>query len=312
MRLAPRRTHVPGLAIGKERIAVLTPNALVVSDTAKFDEVARIPMHQPTNLAVTADGSFVATDTIHTVRLLPGDTKHKSFPPVVLFPESALMGDRQTPDRFWVLPGHVTTLYGYVLGPSPLSVLTATEWIPLDGFDGRLFSSLRDGSFLYSADKGFRHFYGAGKKEDVTGTLGDAFRLLPGSRVDTLWLVSRETAVLYRLVAGKLYELRSISLSTMPFDVDADGEYLALLELAQPADAPWSFVLEVFDIEGKRRLHETLSAEENLEPKKWIRVLLRNRRLALSAGERPLVAVGGPDDLSVFRADDGTRIWHRP
>jgi hypothetical protein len=307
MRLSPLRRHEPGVAIGKGRIAVLARDALVVRDSSKFEEVARVPLHRPRALAVLADGSFLVADDVHTVWLLPHDTKPRKFQRITLLPRSALFPDRQTPERFWVLPGSGKTLFSYTLQQSELSILLANAFVDLDDFDSQALGSLRDGSFLYTTPSGFRQFYGPLKKDDIAGSSQGVVRILPGSRPDTVWLVTADQVTLCRLLAGKLIRLRSIALGEMPYDVDADGAYLAVLELAQPTDAPWNFLLEVFDIDGKRHVREPLSAEESFDGKTWLSTLTRNRRFSLSA-EPPLVAIGGPDSLTVLRADDGARL----
>jgi hypothetical protein len=309
--LSPRKIHDPGVAIGKGRIAVLTDDALVVRDTTKFTEVTRIPLRGPRQLAVMADGSFLAPEAAKTSWLLPHDTKARAFPRFIMLPESTVFADRRAPDRFWVMAPFGTTLFGYALAPSSLGFLVTKDWVELEGFDGHAFGSLRDGSFLYSTSSGFRQFFGPGKKEDIAGDPQGVFRLLPASRPDTVWLLTRESADLFRLLAGKLVHLRKVLFAAMPYDVEAEGQYLAALELLQPTEEPWRFVLEVFDVDGKRRMRESLSADESLDPKTWLALLTRNRRLSLSA-DPPLVAVGGPESLTVWRADKGDPLWHSP
>jgi hypothetical protein len=95
----------------------------------------------------------------------------------------------------------------------------------------------------------------------------------------------------------------------MAFDADADGPYLAVLELLQPDDAPWRMTLEVFDVDGKRHVREGFTTTESLAPRDWVKALKKNRRLSIRAvDEDPLVAVGGPDELDVFHADTGARV----
>jgi hypothetical protein len=311
--LGPQRVHGQGVAIGKGRVGVLVHDALVVRDTTKLEQVASIPMHDPRALVVTADGSLLAADDVHTVWLLANDQKPRKLSRIVLWSRSMVFPDRGTPDRIWVVAAGGTKLFQYVLAPSKLPLLVSEQWASVDDYDGRLFGSLRDGSFMYSTRVGFRRFFGGTYREDVEGGTRSAFRLLPASRVDTLWLVTSSRAVLYRLVAGKLYELRSLTLSTMGFDADADGEYLAVLELAQPDNAPWTMVLEVFDVDGNRHLREPFTTTESLSSRHWVSELVRNRRLSIRADdEKPLVAVGGPDELHLFRADTGARVAPSP
>ncbi|HVW30727.1 MAG TPA: hypothetical protein VHC69_35465 [Polyangiaceae bacterium] len=315
MKLAPLRVHDPGVAIGKGRIGVLTDDALVVHDATKLDEVARVPLHEPIDLVVTADGGLLAFDRLRTKWLMPQDTKPRAFPPAIIFPLSSVFVDRSTPNHFGVVARGGKNFYEYALEPSPINLLLSYATVSLDRYDGRLFVSLRDGSYLYSTETGFLRFFGAETKEEVSAGVSvpaDAFRLLPASRVDTLWFLTAENAVLYRLVAGKLWKLRTVPLSAMALDADTDGIYLAVLELAQPDNASWSMTLEVFDANGVRHVHEVFSISESLDAETWVRALERNRRLAVRDGETPLVAVGGPDELNVFRADSGARVGTVP
>jgi hypothetical protein len=313
MKLGPQRYHVSRVAIGKGRVGVLTESALVVRDTGTLDEVTSISMHDPHMLAVTADGSLLAADDIQTVWLLFHDQKPRKFPCPILLPISTIFPDRGTPNRFWAVAAGGSTLFGYVLESSIFELIIPHDSVALDGYDGRLIGSMRDGSFIYSTSTGFRRFFGPTYKEDLEGQTHEAFRLLPASRVDTLWLVASREAILFRLVAGKLYQIRSIPLSAMGFDADADGAYLAVLELAEPDDRPWSMTLEVFDVDGVRHVHETFTTTESLLFNDWVRALKRNRRLSIrAADENPLVAVGGPDELHLFRADTGARVEQAP
>lgn len=315
MKLAPLRVHDPGVAVGAGRIGVLTDDALVVHDATKLDEVARVPLHEPIDLVVTADGGLLAFDHLRTKWLLPQDTKPHEFPPTIVFPMSSVFVDRSTPDHFGVVALGGKNFHEYALGPSPIQLLLSYATVSLDRYDGRLFVSLRDGSYLYSTETGFLRFFGAETKEEVSAGVSvpaDAFRLLPASRVDTMWFLTAENAVLYQLVAGKLWKLRTVPLSAMALDADADGIYLAVLELAQPSNASWSMTLEVFDVNGVRHVHEVFSTSESLDAETWVGALERNRRLAVRDGETPLVAVGGPDELNVFRADTGARVGALP
>jgi hypothetical protein len=106
---------------------------------------------------------------------------------------------------------------------------------------------------------------------------------------------------------GKLGRLQTVNLETDPFDADAAGTFLAVLELDQPSDAPGTFVLEVFEVSGKRRFRETLPAVEALD-EDWAARLTENRNIAVSA-DPPRVAVGGPTALTVFDASTGARVF---
>lgn len=313
MKVPPRRTAAPELAFGKGRLGVLTEDSLVVRDAARLSSAPlTFPLDHPRALAALADGSLLAAGASRSLRLLPHDEKSLSVPKITLFPESSLFGDRRNPDRVWVLPGSAKTLFGYdaVRGPAPLAV--AAEWIDLEDFDERAFTSVRDGSFLYSTANGLLQFYGAGgRKEPLASSLDrGSFRLLPASRPDTVWVVADRSARLFRILGGKLVGLKSLDLRAGVFDAAAEGELLAVLELAQPDDAPWRFELEVFDVRGNAAGHATLPAEESAG-EDWVARLVQNRSLALSA-DLGLVAVGGRAHLDVLSTRDGSSVFSTP
>jgi hypothetical protein len=302
LRLPPLPAKETKIAFGAGRLGILTDDALIARDTEHLETLARFPLGHPRALATLADGSLFALGVASSLRLAPDEKKPKATARLPLLPVSVLFGDRRDANRLWVLGARSTTLFGYDLSRLG-SPAVPTEWIDLDAFDRRALVSLRDGSFLYSATDGFRRFWGSGHKEVVRASIPGTLAVLPGSRTDTVWVLTAEKVALYRLLEGKLLPLESAPLETMPCDAAADGELLAVLELAQPPDAPWSFVLEVFDVQGKRRFRQTLPGDESVGAD-WVLRLFANRRLALSA-KPPLVAVGGPTELFVWAADSG-------
>jgi hypothetical protein len=309
MKMPARRSPAPNIAFGKHRLGILSEDAFVVRDAEKLDAVLHFSMEHPRAIATLADGSLLAAGSTKTFRLMPHDEKPRTMSRLLLLPSSALFGDRRAVDRFWVLPGMGKTLYGYdaVLGAS---LVAPAEWIELDGFDHRSVVSVRDGSFVYTTEHGVMQFYGAHQKTPLEGDVRSAIRLVPGSRPDTIWAVSTKDARLQRLLAGKLYPLKTVNLEQPAFDAAASEDVLAVLELAEPDDAPWSFVLEVFDIGGARRFRVDLPAEESLG-EGWETRLARDRGLAVS--EAPVrVAVGGPGHLDVFDGKTGSKVFSAP
>jgi hypothetical protein len=88
----------------------------------------------------------------------------------------------------------------------------------------------------------------------------------------------------------------------VPFDVSVSDVLVAVLLLVQPDDGPKSFVIELYDRNGKRRLRETYLPTVQTD-EDWAPRLLENAELALSA-EPPRVAVGGSSELAVWAFDD--------
>jgi hypothetical protein len=310
MKLPPRAVPGAGMAFGKGRLGVLVGDAVIVRDTHHFAEIARLPLDGPRALVSLADGSLFAVGASRSLQLQPQDTAPRGFRRLPLLPGASLFGDRRSPDRVWVLQGLGEALFGYDLAITDSPLLPTREWVELTGDDRRAFGSLRDGSFLYSTPTGFLRFFGPKKTDSLAGDASGVWRLLPASRPDTVWALARRGAGLFRILDGRLARLKALELEADPYDADAAGEYLAVLELLQPTDAPWAFVLEVFDVRGKRRLRATLPAAEQFG-EDWVASLDRDRGLAMTA-DPPLVAVGGPGALSVWAADRGDLVHTEP
>jgi hypothetical protein len=311
MRLAPRRGAAFALAFGKGRLGQVTEDALTVRDTSTYRVKLKLGLEKPRAVTALADGSLFCPGGRQTLRLLWHDDKPRVYPPMPLLPGSQVFGDRVDPDRVWSVSASGKTLFGYDLVKKEGELLGPTELIELEGFDRHALTSIRDGSFVYSTESGFSRFHGTGKKEPVQANSTDVFRILPGSRPDTMWLLRLDRrASLHGLVGGKLARLETVNLEADPFDAESAGGLLAVLELDQPSDAPWTFVLEVFDVSGKRKFREALPAIETLG-EDWVERLTENRGLAVSA-DPPAVAIGGPTALTVFDARNGTKVFAEP
>jgi hypothetical protein len=252
---------------------VVTEDAMLVRSTSAYAETLRFPLEGPRGILALGDGSLVGIGAANTLRLLPHDSKPKLLPKAPFLPDSSLLADRVNPDRFWNLPRVGGTLFGFDAVQTGASVLGATAWIEIDGYDRRAMGSLRDGSFLYTSGTGFRQFYGAGKREPVLGDSRDVWRILPAARPDSTWVFSRNEARLYMVL-----------------------------------DAPWGFVLEVFDAGGKRRFRAQLEAVETFGTD-WAKRLSENRAIAVCSEPR-VVAVGGATHLDVWGADRGERLFN--
>ncbi len=311
MKLPPRQLPTERLAFARGRLGQLTADTLVVRDFAGAPEPIRISMTGPRVVTGLADGSLFAAGRDASVRLLPNERKGRLYPHVILFPDSVLFADRASPDRLWVGGATGTRFFGYDLDPAPKPLLLPSATVELEGYDHHALGSLRDGSFFYTVPDGFRQFYGRGRKIAAAADTASVFRILPGSRPDTAWVLRRDgRAELVLLLLPKLRRSTTVALETTPFDADAAGRALAVLELSQPDHAPWGFVLEVFDVDGKRRFRTELAADES-DGADWVARLTRDRGVVLSAGP-PLVAVGGPEHVDVFDWEKGGRVYSGP
>jgi hypothetical protein len=311
MKLPPRRSHVSSLAFGKGRLGQIAGDELIVRDGATYRVELKFEVHKPRVVAPLADGSLLCPGEKRTLRLLWHDQKPRLYPPIPNLPGFQIFADRVDAERMWSISASGKTLFGYALAEGRGDLLAPKEWVELDGFDRRAFGLLRDGSFVYSTNSGFTRFRGTGRKEPLQAISTAVVRVLPGSRPDTVWLLHLDRrASLHSLVGGKLARLETVTLEADPFDADSAGRFLAVLELDQPSDGPWTFVLEVFDVSGKRQFREALPTVESLD-QDWIERLTENRGLALSS-DPPRVAIGGPTELTVFDARNGTKVFAEP
>lgn len=311
MKLNPRRARTTALAFGKGRLGQMTADGVSVRGLVKYDVAIRLELEKPVGVVALADGSLFCPGSKATLRLFSHDQKPRSYPMMPLLPGSQIFGDRVDPERVWSLSRGGTTLFGFALGDTAATMLAPSAWVPLDEFDHRSVTSLRDGSFMYTTAAGYSRFSGKGAKEAVKSNSTDVFRILPGSRPDTVWVLRLDRRVsLFSLLDGKLARLQTVTLEKDPFDADSAGGFLAVLELDQPDDAPPSFLLEVFDVSGERRFSEVLPAVESFDDD-WVERMLENRNLAVSA-DPPRIAIGGPTALTVFDAAAGARLFDEP
>jgi hypothetical protein len=292
------------LVIAKGRVGVLAEDALIVRATPQFEQIARIPMAGPRGIAVLAEGSIFAVGAAKSVRLVPRETKARVARTLLLLPTTTLLGDRIDANRVWAFSRAGSTLFGYDV--NNFGALAADQWIDLTRFDHRDVASLRDGAFLYTTADGLRRFYGANPSRPIAGG-AEVRRLVAASRPDTVWLVKEAGADLCRVAEDEVVRLTTVKFGAVPMAVRADGEYLAALELRQPPDAPWAFVVEVFDVRGKPRFTDTLPATESTKGS-WVAELFRDRSLAVSA-DPPLVIVGGDGSVRAWDARTGTPVF---
>lgn len=311
MKIGPRHSGSGKLAFGKGRLGQVTADALVVRDISTFRVIVRLYLEAPRNVTALADGSLFCPGAKRTLRLLWHDEKAKGFPMMPLLPGFQIFADRVDSERVWSLSAGGSTLFGFGFGEQMTSLFAPTDFVSLDGFDHRAITSLRDGSILYTTASSYSRLFGKGKKEEIRSSSAEVARLLPGSRPDTVWVIENDRhASLHTVLDGRLVRLQTIDLEADPFDADSAGGLFAVLELAQPSDAPWGFVLEVFETSGKRKFRDTLPAEEALD-ERWVQKLVENRGIALSS-DPPRVAIGGPTALVVFDAAKGAKLFNEP
>jgi hypothetical protein len=310
--VAPRRVPTQRLAFGKNRLAQLTENELVVRDTKDWKELARVAVSGARRVGTLADGSVLAAG-VSDVWHVPRDPKKaERFSRVPLFPDSLLLGDRRDKKKLWVHHGIDPTLYPYELGEA--GRLETLDFVELPKADQKAFAQLKDGSYVYTAGSKLERFFPGGRRWSLALPPGaDVWRILTTRRLDRIWLALADGKLtLMELGESTLAEKKSLDVSGA-FDLASNDAEIAVLALEREsseagAAAPRrAWKLLVIDVDGNERMATALPLGGTTSGDDWVRELTKNRGVVLSTSE-PLVAVGGPSWLAVWRTRDGKQV----
>jgi hypothetical protein len=301
--LPPRRRHLPRLAFGAGAVGRLRDDALQVLDDRTLEELATVPLEQPSALVAMADGALVAVGSGAVVRWERGKRVGPPLARLMLLPGAEIYPDARQGDLLWVLEPDATPplLRRYRLGETFHSgIMLAEQTIELAGPRGGTFGVTREGVWLYVTPGRAERFAPSGL--GLPGLrLADAAVpswSLPARRVDqSLWL--DEAGTLTRALVSPVFKsLARVSVpgATYAADVGDEGRLVALVVVA---GAGPRFELALLDGELRARGRATLPAESPTGGTDWVAVVTRNQELAVAPrGSR--VAVGGPDRLAIY------------
>jgi hypothetical protein len=318
----PAREHAPRLAFGRGVLGQLTDQALLVYDTVTFELLATHPLEHPRVLLALADGALLAIGTSRMLRFEPANRRATPLqrPPLLL---GDVYADAQLRDRIWVFDGSGSER---LLGPPKLSSFRLVEGassvplpeqtIQLGSPRGGVFGPTRDGVWLYLTPKRGERFSPAGLRlpglnlPDVTLPVW----VLKAERLDQcLWLeengaLSRAlvTPPFKQLFGGKL-AVEKLSGTPYSAAVADNGQLLAVTVVTGPGP---HFALELRDAKLQPVARVDLPSDAPTGGDDWLKVVTANQRVVASA-TKPLVAVGGPSRLLVFRGS-GERIFSIP
>jgi hypothetical protein len=306
--VAPRRVPAQRVAFGKERLAQLTDSELVIRGTKDMKEITRLPITQPRRVVTLVDGSVLAAGS-SDVWYVPRDPKKaERYSRLPLFPDSLVLGDRRDKKKIWVHHGIDPSLYPYELGE--LGRLDTLDLIPLADADQKGFALLKDGSYVYTAGSVLKRFFPGGKHWSMTlPEGGEVWRVLTTRRLDEIWLARSDGRLqLVQLAAASLAVKKTLELPGT-FDLATNDSEVALLRLETgPSDAgSRSWKLVVLDADGKERMATELPLAGATATEDWVREITKNRSVVLSPSQ-PLVAVGGPTWLAVWRTRTGEQV----
>jgi len=314
LEIPARREDAQRIAFSRRRLAVLGDERWVVWDLASWKLLASIPVQQPRRLAVMADGAFVVAAGDVTLRLEQHETQPALLPRLLLLPRSHLWPDRRAALTLWVPVGR--TLYQYQLpGPDnpPATRLVPSAEHPLPDCDEQGFVGLNDGSFLFTAGSDLTRFFPAGKSVKGPAPVDSAnvWRLLPAPRIDRAWLATVDGNLKLLDFNRDFAVVGSLQLGETPFDIAVDGERMAVVSTTQGPNQPRRWAVTLLDTEGKRLFEHELPPAQRPDQDDWVAQEIRNRGVVL-APNRPWLAVGGPDSVTVWRTDNGKVVFaHR-
>lgn len=307
--IAARRSPTQRIAFGKNTLAQLTDTSLVVRDTKGFQEKTKVTVPGPRRLATLADGSLVVIGEASVQRLPRDPKKNQTFSRIPLFVDSVVFPDRRKERQLWIFHGIDTTLYPYTLTEE--GKLDMLDFLELAEFDQKGITLLKDGSFVYTAKDKLKRFYPGGKVWTLELTSGaDVWRILTTRRLDELWLArSNGELELLRISENSVQVVRRLD-AKGAFDIASNDSALAILKLeSSDGDAgvrAWKLV--VFDADGKEKMSQTLPFHTAAgSGESWVREATKNRAVILSS-YGPYVAVGGPDEVTVFDYKSGAKL----
>jgi hypothetical protein len=162
--------------------------------------------------------------------------------------------------------------------------------------------------FLYRSTDGVRRALPEGRPQPFAPDFRP-WRLLPGRRVDEAWAVAEDGRVELWQLGERLLVKARFTAGAAPFSAAASSDYLALVLVDETA-AERRFRLRVFQNDGTPILERVLPPGPPETGEDWTEVAVRDRHVALSETE-PLVAVGGPGALQVFRLPAGDQVLTR-
>jgi hypothetical protein len=304
--VAARRVPTERVAFAKDRLAQLTDDALVVHDTKSWKVTSRLPVTEGRRVIPLPDGTLLVATKSEVIRVPADLSKAEHYSRIPLFMDSLLFADKREKKKLWVLHGIDPTLYPYELGDE--GRLDALDFLPLESFDQKGFTALKDGSFVYTAGSSLHRFFPGGKTWKLALPEGtEVWRVLTTRRLDQIWIARSDGKVqLVQLGPERLSLVETLELPGA-FDIASNDSELAILRLAEPSDAGAdsgaprrTWTLAVFDSSGKEQMRLTLPFERpSGSDDDWVRDVTKNRAVVLSS-QGPVVAVGGPSWLAAW------------
>ena len=306
--LGTRSMPAESVSLSKSRFIHLSETELRISELPSNKQVAQVPVAQPRRLVVLRDGSALVLGATETVLVTRRKHDVVRLRRISLFPQSKVLPDLHRSRRFWVLHAFDSALYGYELDDDDgLVTLDVRE---IKDFDKRVFALLRDGSFLHTTQQGLVRMYLAGRRQQLSLDTTGAFRLLPGRRLDRIWLARQSGQLQLVSLLGSRSKVISTFQVDGVFDVASGADKVAVLRVARK-NQERHFEVELYSNKGKLLWSDSLELGiDSATGDDWLARVARNRGIALSDDAKWL-AVGGPGAAVLWDAAKGKRVLTR-
>jgi hypothetical protein len=307
LRIAAPEWQLQPIAFGRRLLVRLVADRVETYALPSGEPLFDFPVEAPRGTIEIAGGSVVVVGNELSLRIDPGAKEPVRLPAIPFLPGTVLVPDRRDSSSVWSIHSAGRLLARHVLDLSGKRTLEGV--VPLTDYDGGPVTALRDGALVYRAEKGVRRALPGGRARPLScGVV--PWRLLPGRRVDQAWAITATGDVELWQVADRIAVVTRKSLGSPPFDVAANGQYLAAVVVEEGTGAPRHFRLVVLSEKGELVMQKDLGMDEPAEGERWAALAGQDRHVALADSE-PLVAIGGPGSLSVFAIPSGETVLSR-
>ena len=294
------------VAVGRGLLAQAQSEKIVVRLSADGALVLELPAEHPRQAVALPGGSVLVTALDSTYRFEPGSKVAQRLARLSLLRDSELHARRESAEHVWVLQPTLANVLLYSLQPDGGLGPRAERTLP--GFDGVAFTTLLDGSFLFTAGPRLTHKLHAAPARSFALPLARVWRLLPAPRIDRALVVGADGTFMWIEVGERLLVVKTVQTGVIPFDVAATGGFIALVSVIEARNEPRRFTLNVYTAAGELRFSTELPAVPASAADDWAANVMSEMQVSVG-DEPPRVAVGGRSQLLLFDAQSGERLF---
>jgi len=289
------------IAFGRGFLVQLRAAAVVLRASDDGRELAIVPIAAHAAVPLPF-GSVLVVGAAGSYRFDPGRREPVELPHISLLPGSELHPSRESAEHVWVVEPALRQVLRYTLAPD--AGLGLERQLSFATHDGRAFTTLLDGSFLFTTSDGLARTApgGAPRRLAWPENLGAPWRLLAGDHVGRAWVANAAGDLVLVELAARARVVRTVSTGLRPFDFAATRSTLALVSVEESAERRFS--LDVYTSAGSHRFRVALPVARAGGEPDWFARIAADQQVALTE-DPPRVAVGGPGRLSLFDSNTG-------